>query len=405
MKILHTADWHLGKKLDRISRLEEQEIVMSEICGIADEQNVDVVLIAGDLFDNFNPSIEAEELFYRTVKNLSNHGQRLVVAIAGNHDSPERVLAPTPLARQCGILLIGHPNQQITSYAFPNGVQMVKNLPGLLEFLIPGYDYPLRLLHTAYANEFRMRMRFEETNGADLRTLLQVHWQNLAQEHLDTLGVNVLISHLFFCKENSPLPEEPEEEKPILFVGGASPIFSSSVPGAIQYTALGHLHRKQLVDDTPCPIVYAGSPLAYSFSEAGQSKYVVVAELSPGQAAQVHEIKLASPKPLLRERFEDIDAACEWLSQNQNAIVELTIKLEKYLTPKQKQRILALNPDTFIVPEFLSGETTLTQRAPLDLSQNVPELFSRYFQSVHGAAPNDQQKELFFEILAEEEEK
>nr|MBP6378586.1 exonuclease subunit SbcD [Kaistella sp.] len=66
MKILHTADWHLGKRLDRFSRLEEQILVMNEIVEIANEQHVNLVLIAGDLFDNFNPGVEATELFYKT---------------------------------------------------------------------------------------------------------------------------------------------------------------------------------------------------------------------------------------------------------------------------------------------------------------------------------------------------
>jgi exonuclease SbcD len=64
MKILHTADWHLGKKLDNISRLEEQKEVLQEICDIADQQQVDVVIVAGDLFDTFNPPVEATELLY-----------------------------------------------------------------------------------------------------------------------------------------------------------------------------------------------------------------------------------------------------------------------------------------------------------------------------------------------------
>ena len=81
MKILHTADWHLGKKLDRFSRLEEQIEVLEEIIGVADEKAVDLVLIAGDLFDNFNPSVEAIELFYKTLKRLTSHGKRPVIAI------------------------------------------------------------------------------------------------------------------------------------------------------------------------------------------------------------------------------------------------------------------------------------------------------------------------------------
>ena len=99
MKILHTADWHLGKRLERFERLPEQEVVLEEICEIADRENVDVVLVAGDLYDSFNPTIEATELFYKILRRLTQDGKRPVVAIAGKHDSPTRIEAPNPLAR------------------------------------------------------------------------------------------------------------------------------------------------------------------------------------------------------------------------------------------------------------------------------------------------------------------
>lgn len=86
MKILHTADWHLGKKLDRFPRIEEQVLVLEEIINIAEKEAVDLVIIAGDLFDNFNPSVEASDLFYKTLKKLANEGKRPVIAISGNHD-------------------------------------------------------------------------------------------------------------------------------------------------------------------------------------------------------------------------------------------------------------------------------------------------------------------------------
>ena len=109
MKILHTADWHLGKKLDRFSRLEEQTAVMDELLNLAEQQQVDLVLVAGDLFDSFYPSTAAIDLFYKSLKRLAKEGSRAVVAIAGNHDSPSLINAPNPLARECGIILIGQP--------------------------------------------------------------------------------------------------------------------------------------------------------------------------------------------------------------------------------------------------------------------------------------------------------
>ncbi|MEL6823687.1 MAG: exonuclease subunit SbcD, partial [Calditrichota bacterium] len=94
IRILHTADWHLGKRLERFSRLDEQRAILAEICDIAEREEVDIVCIAGDVFDTFNPPIEATEIFYKYVKRLANNGRRPVVAIAGNHDSPDRFETP-----------------------------------------------------------------------------------------------------------------------------------------------------------------------------------------------------------------------------------------------------------------------------------------------------------------------
>ncbi|KKX47486.1 exonuclease SbcCD subunit D [Sphingobacterium sp. IITKGP-BTPF85] len=104
LKILHTADWHLGKRLDYFSRFDEQKVVLDEIVQIADQEQVDLVIVAGDLFDAFNPPVEAIELLYKTLKRLTKNGSRPVIAIAGNHDSPDRVDAPDSLARDCGII-------------------------------------------------------------------------------------------------------------------------------------------------------------------------------------------------------------------------------------------------------------------------------------------------------------
>src|SRR5699024_12347514 len=109
MRILHTADWHLGKRLDFYSRIEEQQQVLAEICGIAEKKAVDMVLVAGDLYDTFNPPNDATELLYKTLKKLAKDGKVPFVAIAGNHDSPARVNVADILRRANGIILIGLP--------------------------------------------------------------------------------------------------------------------------------------------------------------------------------------------------------------------------------------------------------------------------------------------------------
>ena len=122
MKILHTADWHLGKRLETFSRHDEQVAVLDEICQIADREAVDAVIIAGDLFDVFSPPNESSELLFKTCKRLANNGLRAVIAIAGNHDSPERIEAPESLARECGIVFSGFPHTVVPTFSLPTGV-------------------------------------------------------------------------------------------------------------------------------------------------------------------------------------------------------------------------------------------------------------------------------------------
>ena len=120
LKILHTADWHIGKRLQEYSRLQEQRVVLNEIVDIANEQQADLVLVAGDLFDVFHPAHDAHELFYQILYRLSCNGTRPVIAIAGNHDSHSLIEAPLPLSRELGILLLGanhHPSDEIKNAA------------------------------------------------------------------------------------------------------------------------------------------------------------------------------------------------------------------------------------------------------------------------------------------------
>lgn len=98
MRILHTSDWHLGRSLENINRIEEQWEFIDQLCEIADEERIDLVLVAGDVYDSYNPSAAAEELFYYALDRLNDGGGRAVVVIAGNHDNPERLCASNPLA-------------------------------------------------------------------------------------------------------------------------------------------------------------------------------------------------------------------------------------------------------------------------------------------------------------------
>ena len=398
MKILHTADWHLGKRLDRFSRLEEQVLVMNEIVEIADEQKVDMVLIAGDLFDNFNPSVEATELFYKTLKQLSLNGKRPVIAISGNHDSPNFIDAPNPLARECGIILIGHPNAKINDFELEH-FKIANSKEGFLELQIKNQDFPIRILHTPYANEIRLKEYFGENKEDELNKILAENWKNLADEFCDENGVNLLMAHLYMNKKGAPILEEPEGEKPIK-IGNADLIFSDSIPGQIQYTALGHLHAFNNIGTIEKPVVYSSSPLCYSFSEAGQTKYISLIEAIPNQEVSFEKIALKNGKSLVRKTFDSVEKTVNWLMENQNSFVEITLESETFLKAEERKQIYQSHPGiVHLIPKIKNQEIFENQVQEINLNQDILPLFRDYFKSKNaGQKPNEDLINLFNEI-------
>lgn len=405
MKILHTSDWHLGKRLENFSRLEEQQAVLKEICEIADSEKVDAILVAGDLFDTFNPPTEAIDLFYKTLKQLANNGRRPVIAIAGNHDSPDRIEAPDPLARECGIIFTGYPNSVVPEFELESGLKIVNCEEGYFEIQLPDINTPLRILHTSYANEIRLKTALGQENcEEELRNILQNEWSNLAEKYCDKNGINVLVSHLFVVQKGSEIPEEPADEKPILHVGGVQAVYTENIPEQIQYTALGHLHRMHTVD-ADSKVYYSGSPLSYSFAEANQQKYVLIVEVEPGGKATVVEKPLLKGKKLLRFKAQGIEDALNWLTQNPDCLVELTLVTDTFLTAQERKQIsTSHNGIVTIIPEVTNqNEFAAVNKKSIDLSKNMNELFRDYFKHSKGQEPNNEIMELLAEILSEEE--
>lgn len=380
---------------------------MNEICEIANSEDVDIVVVAGDLFDSFNPPIEAVDLFYKTLKRLTNGGQRPVIAIAGNHDSPDRIEAPGPLARECGIIFAGYPNSVVPLFELETGLKVIRSEKGFIELQLPRKSFPVRILLTPYTNEYRLKSYLgSEDSEAELRNVLQEKWQLLCNSFCDNNGVNILVSHLFVIKNGGPVPEEPEDEKPILHIGGAQAIYSENIPNQIQYSALGHLHRMHKVDDSQSPVYYSGSPISYSFSEANQKKYVVLVDVTPGEIANVREVQLTTVRPLLRKRAYGVEEALEWLNDNSNALVELTLVTDSFITAKDRRMLNAAhNGIVTIIPEVQNSDSFEdNNRNQIDLTQDMESLFTKYFTQIKGQSPNDDIMNLFREILAEEDE-
>jgi exonuclease SbcD len=402
IKILHTADWHLGKRLNHFSRLDEQREVLDEIIDIANQVGADLVLIAGDLFDAFNPPTEALELFYKTLKRLSNGGKRPVIAIAGNHDSPDRIDAPDTLARECGILLIGNLHTKVPLFSLPNCFEIIASEAGFISLKLPQFEFPIRIITTPFANESRLKTYFEtEENDNPLQHVLEKKWHELANTFCDGNGVNILITHLFMMRRNGEELEEPDGEKP-LKLGTASIVYSDAIPKQIQYTALGHLHKFQNVGNTKTPAVYASSPLCYSFAEAGQIKQVVLLSATPGNLSFT-PISLVSGRILHRVKFDTIEKAVDWLRENPKTLVELTLVSNTFLEASALKQIHQAHDGIIhIIPVIAADKLQQENNTTVNLEQDLKGLFVDFFKNKNaGVAPDAVLMSLFQEITTE----
>ena len=404
IKILHTADWHLGKRLQEFSRLEEQKLVLEEIIQIADREEVDLVLLAGDIFDTFNPTHEAVELLYKTLKKLSKSGQRPIIAISGNHDSTQFVEAPDPLAREMGIFFYSRYDSVIPTGTLDNGIEIRQSEPGFVSLMLPQIDFPIRVILAPYANEMLMKTYLGEGDReASFRELMAEKWKSIADRYCDQSGVNLFIGHFFFMKEGEIPEPEPESERPILHVGGTQAIFTHNIPSQIQYAALGHLHRYHAVSQKPFPIIYSSSPLAYSFSEAEQQKQAVIIELEPGTNAKYRTIALEKGRPLYRKTFDDLAPTVQWLEENPYCFVELTFVTEHSIDVNTRKAIMNAHDGIVnLIPQirYPQGQESLSLKVE-DLGKDMVTLFNMYYKSEKGQEPNAELIGIFKEVISQ----
>lgn len=415
MRFLHTSDWHLGRTLEGRSRQAEQEEFLAELCRLAGEEKVDVVLVAGDVYDAFNPPAAAEQLFYDVVDELSAGGRRAVVVIAGNHDSPERLVAASPLARRQGIVLLGLP-QSAPSFTFPvdfggpgaagsGRVRILAGGPSWLELAVPGCSHSAVLLALPYPSEARLRELFQESL-ADEAAAQQAYSARIRRLFNELAGnfrpdtVNVAISHIFVQGGRTC-----DSERPIFSVGGACTVLPEDLPAGAQYVALGHLHRPQAVHGSRVPCRYSGSPLAYSFSEAGQAKSVTLVDVLPGRPAQVREVHLSCGRPLVEWRaYEGPAQVYRWLAEGRDprAWINLEVWVEAPLSLPEVQELRKACP-RFVDIRAVYPEALRYAARESRAGMPVDQLFASFYERRYGVKPDDQMIALFLEILGEGE--
>jgi exonuclease SbcD len=398
MRILHTSDWHLGKTLENFPRFEEQEKFLDDFVKMAEEYEVDMVVIAGDIYDSSNPPAKAEMLFYDTLKRLAN-GKRVVLAIAGNHDNPDRLSAASPLAYEQGVILLGSIKTVVPTGDF-GSFKVLNSGEGFFEIEIKGERAVVIAL--PYPSEKRLNEIFSESMEEEERQRSYSErvgrlFEELSKNYREDT-VNIAVSHLYVAGG-----EEAGSERPIQ-LGGSFTVELRHLPEKAQYIALGHLHKPQRISDI-LPVYYSGSPLQYSKSEINQSKCAYLVELKAGEKPRVREIYFKNYKPIEVIKCNGVEEALKICEEykNKNIWAYFEIKTESPLPSSVIREMKRLIPDIVEIRPILPEEEGVFEEIEVE-DKDIRELFQEFYQKEKKVPPSEELVELFMSIIGEEDE-
>lgn len=370
MRLLHTSDWHVGKTLKGHSRLDEQREVLREIVAVARAEQLDLVLVAGDLYDSAAPNAAAQRLVVQALLALADTGAR-VVAIAGNHDHAATLDAYRPLAEAAGITLVGgyRPSDR----------------GGLLSFEARSSGEPVRLAVLPFLSQRYAVKAAELVTGTPGENS-----QRYDQQVRDVLGeltagfaedaVNLVMAHLTVTGG--------------AFGGGertAQSIFEYHVPATVfpahaHYVALGHLHRRQGLP-APCPVHYCGAPLAVDFGEQDNTGVVCLVEATPGVPAKVIDIPITAGRRLRTLRGSVAELAA--LAPDAGTDL-LRVWVREPVRAGLREQVLELLPNALeirIDPEFDAPLTGSRPSVSGNAERSPGELFGEYCAGQQVADP------------------
>lgn len=379
MRILHTSDWHLGRRIERHDRVDEHRAVLDEVASIADDHRVDLVVHSGDLFDRAAPPVDALRLGLQQLVRLANGGSRPVVVVAGNHDSADLFETLAPFLESFGVHLVGRikppSDGGVVSVETQAGTAHVACFP----FLRAGYVVDFMLRADKWYGEYADRVRrLTEAYATALGEIAEPEDATVLAAHFMVGGVNV----------RTGVPRGERE----LHIGEAYAATSQAVPAAIDYVALGHIHAPQPVPGAQVPAEYAGSLLQLDFGEAGESKRVVIVETAPGSPATVESIEVTSGRQLIQATGtwdaisgrDDLD----------DAFLDLTVLTDG---PDPGLMDKALQRFPMVVKVRAQYERDDGDRVP-SAGRPLADLYGEYHTEAHGEDASDELMALFREI-------
>ncbi len=318
MKLLHTSDWHIGRTLYDKRRHDEHAAFLAWLLQVIINEQVEVLLVCGDIFDTISPGNKSQELYYSFLRRAVDSGCRHIVIIGGNHDSPSLLDAPKQVLQSLGIHVIGSCPQSVEEE-----IILLRDHQGEEQAIICAIPY-LRDRDVRSAREST-----HEDKTQDLVTGLAKHYsqvQEKAKELKERIGKDIPIivtGHLFTTGGKVAEGDGVRD----LYVGSLAEVSSSLFSDDVDYVALGHLHIPQRVSKKD-HIRYCGSPLAMGFGEAGQRKEVVVVDFSTDSlfpAIEPIEIPTFQLLQRITGTLETIETRLQQLvSQDQSIWVEIS---------------------------------------------------------------------------------
>lgn len=390
MRILHTSDWHIGRKLYRRKRYDEFEAFLNWLEGTIRWEEVDVLLVSGDVFDTSTPGNRAQELYYRFLCRVAASPCRHVVVTAGNHDSPTFLTAPGDILRTLNVHVIGSITENISEE-----VLVLKDHNGIPELIVCAVPYlrdrDIRKVEAGESIDDKKRKIMDGIQG---------HYSavcSLADEKCRELGGGIPIvamGHLFTSGARTIDGDGVRE----LYVGSLAHVGSEMFPECIDYLALGHLHIPQKVAGLET-MRYSGSPIPMGFSEASQEKSICLIDFDSRKAeVSLEKVPVFQQLECIRGNWDEISSRILQLSKkNSGAWLQVEYNGSELMGDLQNR----LNEAVFSTDmEILRVSNLRVMNHVLDMVQDVTTLDNlsagEVFEKRMDAAeiPEEQQREL-----------
>ena len=344
MKIIHTADWHLGHKLHENSQLEEQALFLDWLQEYIQKEKVQVLLVSGDIFDNSHPSNEALNLYYDFLNAISqdNSPCKAVIITGGNHDSPGVLNAPQAVLRRHQIHIIGKATEKIEDEIFHLNIEGEELLVAAVPYL---RDKDIRQVLEGE--------RFENSGERYKKALIK-HYAQLAllcEEKKNNIPC-IAMGHLFAIGGSTSDSEQS------IYVGNLGDIGAEDFPETFDYIALGHLHRPQKIAPYD-HIRYSGSPYVLSFSEVHHKKRILLLETEQGKDFDIQNVDLPQFRSILQIKGSEEECLSE--------LKELNTKSENDLQPWVELHVKDPNFNIFKLKDEIRAFENLPWYCFLDL--------------------------------------